>query len=89
MSQHALPVALESSDPILGVLVLSALGCGAFNNPPSHVAEIFRAVIQQYGSLFQSITFAIVEDHNSKAGLHTCAHTRIGGRGEIAIILGG
>ena len=29
------------------VLVLGALGCGAFNNPPDQVAAIFRQVFKQ------------------------------------------
>ncbi|CAF1248033.1 unnamed protein product, partial [Adineta ricciae] len=46
-------------------LILSALGCGAFQNPPSHVAKIFRSVIEQYAGFFRSIVFAIVDDHNT------------------------
>ncbi|CAF1117327.1 unnamed protein product [Adineta steineri] len=49
-------------------LVLSALGCGAFKNPPSHVAELFQSVIEQYAGFFRLITFAILDDHN--AGRH-------------------
>lgn len=49
-------------------LVLSALGCGAFKNPPDHVAKLFRSVIEQYAGFFQSIVFAIVDDQN--AGRH-------------------
>nr|ACD54723.1 unknown [Adineta vaga] len=46
-------------------LVLSALGCGAFKNPPGHVAELFLSVIEQYAGFFKLITFAILDDHNS------------------------
>ena len=48
-------------------LVLGALGCGAFNNPPKHVAEIFRTVINEpeFAGLFDYIYFAIINDHNS------------------------
>ena len=46
-------------------LVLSAFGCGAFRNPPEHVAKIFRSVIEQYAGFFKRIAFAIVDDHNS------------------------
>jgi uncharacterized protein (TIGR02452 family) len=46
-------------------LVLSAFGCGAFKNPPSHVAAIFESVIQQYAGYFKSIYFAIIDDHNT------------------------
>ncbi|CAF5223448.1 unnamed protein product, partial [Rotaria magnacalcarata] len=46
-------------------LILSALGCGAFKNPPTHVASIFKSVIQQYAGYFKTIHFAIVDDHNT------------------------
>ena len=46
-------------------LILSAFGCGAFKNPPIHVAKLFRIVIEQYAGFFESITFAIVDDHNT------------------------
>ncbi|CAF3842799.1 unnamed protein product [Rotaria sp. Silwood1] len=46
-------------------LVLSALGCGAFKNPPEHVAALFKSVISQYAGYFRSIHFAIIDDHNT------------------------
>ena len=46
-------------------LVLSAFGCGAFKNPPMHMARIFGSVIKQYAGFFKLIAFAIVDDHNS------------------------
>ncbi|CAF1367547.1 unnamed protein product, partial [Didymodactylos carnosus] len=46
-------------------LILSALGCGAFHNPPSHIASIFKTVIEQYAGFFRQIIFAIVDDHNT------------------------
>lgn len=46
-------------------LVLSALGCGAFHNPPHHVALIFCSVIEQFQGWFKHITFAILDDHNA------------------------
>ncbi|CAF4647224.1 unnamed protein product [Rotaria socialis] len=46
-------------------LILSALGCGAFKNPPTHMASIFKSVIQQYAGYFKTIHFAIVDDHNT------------------------
>ncbi|CAF3753117.1 unnamed protein product [Rotaria sp. Silwood1] len=51
-------------------LVLSALGCGAFRNPPEHVAKIFRSVIEQYAGFFELIVFAIIDDHNTGQGLN-------------------
>lgn len=49
-------------------LVLGALGCGAFHNPPRHVAQLFKEVIDEdeFKGIFKHIFFAIKEDHNSK-----------------------
>ncbi|UJR06729.1 hypothetical protein I4U23_011018 [Adineta vaga] len=46
-------------------LILSALGCGAFKNPPEHIALIFKSVIIQYAGFFQNIIFSIIDDHNT------------------------
>lgn len=48
-------------------IVLSAFGCGAFGNPPRHVARLFREVIddEDYGRAFKAISFAIIDDHNA------------------------
>lgn len=48
-------------------LILSAMGCGAFCNPPHQVATLFREVLQEipYKSAFTKITFAITDDHNT------------------------
>lgn len=46
-------------------LVLSAFGCGAFCNPPEHVALLFRKAIIEYWGFFNKIIFAILDDHNT------------------------
>jgi uncharacterized protein (TIGR02452 family) len=47
-------------------VVLGAFGCGAFCNPPDHVAEIFNEVIHsEYPGCFEEIVFAILDDHNA------------------------
>ena len=46
-------------------LILSAFGCGAFRNPPDHVAKLFHSVIEQYAGFFESVIFAIIDDHNT------------------------
>lgn len=48
-------------------LVLGAFGCGAFCNPPSHVAELFKAVLEEtnYKNAFEEICFAILDDGNT------------------------
>eukprot|EP01062_Namystynia_karyoxenos_P022685 TRINITY_DN18716_c0_g1_i1.p1 TRINITY_DN18716_c0_g1~~TRINITY_DN18716_c0_g1_i1.p1 ORF type:complete len:708 (+),score=152.82 TRINITY_DN18716_c0_g1_i1:88-2124(+) len=42
-------------------LVLGALGCGAFGNPPQDVAEIFRDLCKYYAGCFKEITFAVLD----------------------------
>lgn len=51
-------------------LVLSAFGCGAFANPPGHVARLFREVLneEEFHNAFRLIVFAIIEDHNAHKG---------------------
>eukprot|EP01115_Flamella_aegyptia_P000120 TRINITY_DN1011_c0_g2_i1.p1 TRINITY_DN1011_c0_g2~~TRINITY_DN1011_c0_g2_i1.p1 ORF type:complete len:87 (+),score=6.68 TRINITY_DN1011_c0_g2_i1:156-416(+) len=46
-------------------LVLSAFGCGAFQNPPNHIARLFQEVIQEYQGCFKMVSFAILDDHNA------------------------
>ncbi len=48
-------------------LILSAMGCGAFCNPPNQVARLFREVLEEgsYNSAFVKIIFAIKDDHNT------------------------
>lgn len=41
-------------------LVLGALGCGAYNNPPKEVAKIFKMLVDDYGKYFKRIGFAIL-----------------------------
>ena len=50
-------------------LVLGAMGCGAFRNPPEHIAALFREVLDEppYKGRFAKIVFAIKGDHNSMA----------------------
>ncbi|CAF0936731.1 unnamed protein product [Rotaria sordida] len=46
-------------------LILSALGCGAFKNPTNYIVKLFHSVIEQYAGFFQTIIFAIINDHNN------------------------
>ena len=45
-------------------LVLSAFGCGAFQNPPEAVAEMMCQELQNHP--FQQVMICIVDDHNAK-----------------------
>jgi uncharacterized protein (TIGR02452 family) len=47
-------------------LVLSAFGCGVFNNNPNYVANLFKDLIyNKYGGLYDNIIFSIINDRNS------------------------
>lgn len=50
-------------------LVLSALGCGAFANPPAHIARLFHQVMEEdeFRNTFKLILFAILDGY--KTGL--------------------
>lgn len=41
-------------------LVLGALGCGAYQNPPQEVVSLYRLAIRKYGTYFRRIGFAIL-----------------------------
>ena len=41
-------------------IVVSALGCGAFHNPPNDIIDIFNEAIKKYKYYFKLITFAIL-----------------------------
>lgn len=48
-------------------LVLGALGCGAFCNPPQHIARLFHETLNEheFSNKYKHISFAILEDSNS------------------------
>ena len=48
-------------------LVLSALGCGAFANPPAHIAKLFHQVIEEdeFKNRFKIIVFAILDGYRT------------------------
>lgn len=41
-------------------LVLGALGCGAYKNPPEDISEIYFDLLEIYGKYFKKIIFAIL-----------------------------
>ncbi|MDE6291549.1 MAG: TIGR02452 family protein, partial [Muribaculaceae bacterium] len=49
-------------------LVLGAWGCGAFCNPPEHIAELFKEVLEEteFRDKYREIIFSIIDDHNSR-----------------------
>lgn len=48
-------------------VVLGAWGCGAYKCPATHVAQLFKEVIEEveFAGVFSEICFAIIEDANS------------------------
>jgi hypothetical protein len=46
-------------------LVIVPLGCGAFENPPGHVCELFVEVMTEYDGVFEKIIFAVIDDKNT------------------------
>lgn len=62
-----LRIAVDNRQPNL---VLGALGCGAFHNPPGHTAELFRQVLaeDEFRGCFKRVFFSVIEDHNSRQG---------------------
>lgn len=48
-------------------LILSAFGCGAFRNPPNHMAKLFKEVFHEpeFKDRFKIVVFAILDDHNT------------------------
>lgn len=55
-------------DNEVDILVLGAIGCGAFHNPPHHVALLFKEIFAEpvYQHAFKKVVFAIKKDHNSR-----------------------
>ena len=43
-------------------LVLSALGCGAFQNPPHAIAALIKEVSEEFRGAFRRVVIAIVEN---------------------------
>jgi uncharacterized protein (TIGR02452 family) len=47
-------------------LVLSAIGCGAFKNPPEDIVCIFNELLSKYKNFFKLITFATIPNSGMK-----------------------
>jgi len=47
-------------------LVLSAWGCGAYRNPPEHIAQLMKSVLNEYDGMFEQVVFAIYNDQNAR-----------------------
>lgn len=42
------------------IIIFGALGCGAWKNPPHHVAEIFKEILLEYDGIISTFVFAIL-----------------------------
>ncbi|MHB1952865.1 MAG: TIGR02452 family protein [Sulfobacillus sp.] len=47
-------------------LVLGALGCGAFRNPPDEISEIFRDAVDKYRNYFDEVVFAVLQGYRDR-----------------------
>jgi uncharacterized protein (TIGR02452 family) len=43
-------------------LVLGAMGCGAWRNPPRHVAQVMRRIIEKYPGAFSDVHIAVLRE---------------------------
>lgn len=46
-------------------VILGAMGCGAFRNPPKHIAKIVHEIIYQYSDCFKKIVIPILDYNGS------------------------
>jgi uncharacterized protein (TIGR02452 family) len=46
-------------------IIFGAMGCGAWQNPPHHVAAIFRKVLAEYDGVVDNYIFAILKNYNN------------------------
>lgn len=46
-------------------IIFGAMGCGAWQNPPNHVATIFRKVLTEYDGVVDNYIFAILRNYNN------------------------
>ena len=75
LAQHLIEPTKEKIRTVLRIagkyrhnaLVLSAFGCGAYSNPPEHIAALFREVFAEteFKNRFALVVFAIISDANS------------------------
>jgi uncharacterized protein (TIGR02452 family) len=47
------------------ILVLGAIGCGAYRNPPEEVVKIFNLMLTKYDKCFKTIVFSVLSRHDN------------------------
>lgn len=47
-------------------IIFGALGCGAWKNPPFHVAKIFKEILDEYNGVIKNYVFSILSIKNVK-----------------------
>ncbi len=75
IARHLVPTVKNKIRTILRIglkhghdaIVLGAFGCGAFQNPPKHMAELFKEVMEEdeLRDKYRKIVFAILENHHA------------------------
>jgi uncharacterized protein (TIGR02452 family) len=46
-------------------IVLGALGCGVFRNPPEDIVEIYNYCLEKYNGYFENIVFSVLGTNNN------------------------
>lgn len=62
------------------VLVLGALGCGIFHNPPGHVSQIFKEILaeEEFQGCFKKVYFAITDKKGAEESNFGCFAAKFG-----------
>lgn len=61
-------------------LVLGAWGCGAWRNPPMHVAHVFREMLREFSGVMHTVVFACLDtdgDHYEERPSHYGIFTHV------------
>lgn len=58
-------------------LVLGALGCGAFHNPPADVAEVLRVALSCYKGCFEQVVIAILGRGDNYTAFESCFNQKL------------
>lgn len=71
--RHVLQVAAAHGEEIL---ILGALGCGVFRNPPDFMAAAFQFALEEFGPCFETVEFALGQNSAWKENYSAFARIR-------------